>query len=210
MLTFEHVLGSRGTVTIYWTDYCTINGFQSPGICDVKGGAEEFDWERTKGNATTGATAKLKGRNEAKASLDFTLKTDELDDWLLFILNIRYDLKKPPKAYYVSHPQLQVIPDLIGWSIDKIQHPEPLSPGLWKASIELVEYKEPKVNIQLLKGSSHPSEKKPETEQDKIIAALTKRQGEANEELRKANEKLLEASVSGAANKAAPNVRGLQ
>lgn len=140
----------RGTL-----NHLKINGLTSPGLVIVTGVKLSYNWEAHKGDNTSGATKRYKGRDLAKATLTFRLFNErDRELWEEFVVDIKYPDAGTRKlqGYDVDHPQLTAY-GISSWTISEITLPERGNDNVWQAVIELEEYRERKLAVARVSGS---------------------------------------------------------
>ena len=127
------------------SDHAFINGKRTPGVVSVDVPKFVYNWESVSGNGVIGKLI-YKGRELAKATLTFRLfGTQDYEDWVSLAQSLQYpDRRVETKAipiYYIDHPLLLSVQT---WRIASITvQPKYDSKGVYVASLEVVEYREP-------------------------------------------------------------------
>lgn len=126
-------------------DVLVVAGQISPGLCQIKAAAREYEWDIKKGKGAQGATSTFVQQPPSQFNAVFTLWTDQhIQQWDAFVGLIAYDpIKlaggKAVTAVEVSHPSLARIGvhSVVTKKIGELEH---MGKGLYQSTVEFLEY----------------------------------------------------------------------
>jgi hypothetical protein len=159
-------------------DYFTLNGTESPGLCEVVGAGSPRNWDERKGYGLSGSILVFTGNALAKFSIKIRIGYDgargrtiaeQWAEWETF----RELVQKPPKgtrpkALEIYHPFLE---DLVIKSVvveDRIQFTQ-VDNGVFETEIKFHEYRAPSPSTSTPDGAG---KEEPKDDVDQMITDL--------------------------------------
>lgn len=149
---------------IEW-DTFLINGFESPGVCDIDSASISYKWDEKEGPGTRGSTTTYRGLKLAHFTIKLRFwdneQIDEWDDFQKKILEL--DAKKVPlKAGTIDHPKLTRlgITSVVSENIGALTHE---GAGLYSVTVGFIQFNPPKIaKVGTPKKVPVPAEHDPE------------------------------------------------
>lgn len=126
-------------------DFMMINGFPTPGKCEISDLKRAFGWDKKKGKGTQGVSVSYTGKDFCEFKATFWLWTPlHFAVWgsLVEILKYRPDKGIKPSALSVVHPALAPL-DVSAVVIQHIGALEHQGEGLFKVEISFLEWAPP-------------------------------------------------------------------
>jgi hypothetical protein len=143
-------------------DYFTLAGKRSPGIADVTGAASRRKWDIHAPHGHDGAASVYRGLECSKFSIKIRLYGDphkpdpDWQDWFAFEpIVMTPPSRQMPRMLDIWHPYLERL-RIKSVGVVSVSQPEQTGDGEWTITIELVEFRQPK--LALAKPASSKSE----------------------------------------------------
>lgn len=144
-------------------DYVVLAGKKTPGIAEIVGAGSVRDWDVRKGYGLLGAISVFTGRGLAKFSIRLRLYTlEHWREWDAF----RPIVERMPKRRFGSGKDSGMLdilhPTLLGLGIKavgvtKLSAPEQTADGEWTITIDVIEFRRPKIALATPDGPASPT-----------------------------------------------------
>lgn len=125
-------------------DFITIQGMNTPGVCEVGEFKRSVEWDVKAGKGSAGATETVKGLPPAKGSIKFLAwESGHFATWDLLLPKLLYDpTKKTKQANAIYYPSLADI-GVDSVNIESISSWVHTGGGLYERVIEFLEFAPP-------------------------------------------------------------------
>ncbi len=135
-------------------DKFLLGGHMTPGIADVVGANSPRNWEERAGYGWSGAWLIYRGVGLSHFSIVFTLYTDaDWLDWYAFQpLVTKPPYGKRPRALDIVHPLTSAL-GIRAVVVEDALAPEQSEPGVWVATLKVIEWRHPKYSLAKPEGS---------------------------------------------------------
>jgi hypothetical protein len=144
-------------------DYVLLAGQKTPGYAEIVGAGSVRNWDERKGYGMTGAISIFTGRGLAKFTIRLRLYTEadwqgwnELKPLIERMPKRRYGEGKDSGALDIWHPTLEGL-DIRAVGIVKLAAPEQTGDGEWTISIDVIEFRRPKIALAKPDGPESPT-----------------------------------------------------
>lgn len=138
----------------YPQDYVLVAGRKTPGVADVVGADSPRNWDEREGYGLSGALLVFHGLKLSHFVINIRLFTQsDWADWRKFRpLVLKPPIGKRQKALDVAHPLLEQV-GIRSAVVDNLKTAQQTDNGEWTISIEMIEFRGPRVALAKPDGS---------------------------------------------------------